>query len=83
MLRVASNTDNDGISLSPLAYDFQEAKLLLRDGTEINITEVISKIKIVESIQRVATLVNISILDTFDYIDLFKFLHTCITTIYI
>ena len=72
MLRVASNTDAEGRSLSPLAYDFKEAKLILRDKTEIDITDVITKIKITESIQRVATLVNISILDTFDYIDLFK-----------
>tara|TARA_B100000902_G_scaffold363601_1_gene382933 strand:- start:320 stop:1693 length:1374 start_codon:yes stop_codon:yes gene_type:complete len=72
MLRIASNRNKDGISLSPFAYDLNEAKLILRDGEEIQLQNVISKIKIVESIQRVATVVNISIIDTHDFLDVFR-----------
>lgn len=72
MLSVAADVYQNGVSKTPLSFEIDSANLILRDGTEIDITMVISKIKIIESIQRVATLINISIVDTFDYIDLFK-----------
>jgi len=72
MLKTASNHYADGSSQGPSNYDFDSANIVLRDGTEIDITSIIAKIKIVESIRRIATLVNITIVDTADYIDLLK-----------
>jgi len=72
MLKTATNHYADGSSQGPTNFDFDKGDIILRDGTEIDITSIISQIKIIESIQRVATLVNISIIDTHDFIDLFK-----------
>ena len=72
MLKTATNHYADGSSQGPTNFDFDKGDIILRDGTEIDITSIISQIKIIESIQRVATLVNISIVDTHDFIDLFK-----------
>ena len=72
MLKAAANHYSDSSSQEPINYDFDKGDIILRDGTEIDITSLIAQIKIVESIRRVATLVNISIVDTHDFIDLLK-----------
>lgn len=72
MLKTATNHYAGGSSQGPTNFDFDECLLILRDGTEILIDSIVAQIKIVESIQRVATLVNVSILDTHDFIDLLK-----------
>ena len=72
MLKSATNHYPGGFSQGPTNFDFDKGDIILRDGTEIDITSIISQIKIIESIQRVATLVNVSIVDTHDFIDLLK-----------
>jgi len=72
MLSNAASHDADSVARSPKSFDIDEIFLVLRDNTNIDIENLVSKIEISESIFRLASIVKIDIVDTNDIIDLLK-----------